>query len=148
MRALAITSATRSPDLPDVPTMIESGLKQLTLDFWAGMLAPAGTPADIVNKLNAAINESLRSPEMKASMTKLGFEAKIGSPQDFAAFIAEELPRWAHIVKCIRRENRLSEKPITCSSGLAHVRIAVAQPRASSWHRPTRSSSSVAASED
>jgi tripartite-type tricarboxylate transporter receptor subunit TctC len=99
MRALAITSATRSPDLPDVPTMIECGLDELTLDFWAGMLAPAGTPAEIVDKLNAVINESLRSPELKESMSKLGFEAKIGSPQEFAAFIADELPRWAKIVK-------------------------------------------------
>jgi tripartite-type tricarboxylate transporter receptor subunit TctC len=101
MRALAITSAARSPDLPDVPTMSECGLPELTLDFWAGMLAPAGTPPAVVDKLNAAINASLRSPEMKASMSKLGFEAKIGSPQEFAAFIAEELPRWAEIVKSV-----------------------------------------------
>jgi tripartite-type tricarboxylate transporter receptor subunit TctC len=99
MRALAITSATRSPDLPDVPTMIECGLPELTLDFWAGMLAPAGTPPAVVEMLNAAINASLQSPDMKASMAKLGFEAKIGSSREFAAFIAEELPRWADIVK-------------------------------------------------
>ena len=99
MRPLAITSARRSPDLPDVPTMIESELPDLTLDFWAGMLAPAGTPADVVSKLNAAINDSLRSPEMKASMSRLALDAKIGSPRDFANFIADELPRWAEIVK-------------------------------------------------
>jgi tripartite-type tricarboxylate transporter receptor subunit TctC len=99
MRALAITSAARSRDLPDVPTMIESGLPELTLDFWAGMLAPAGTPADVVAKLNAAINETLRSPEMAASMTKLGLDAKIGTPQDFAAFIKDEMPKWAVIVR-------------------------------------------------
>jgi tripartite-type tricarboxylate transporter receptor subunit TctC len=69
------------------------------LEFWAGMLAPAGTPPDIVGKLNAAINETLRSDEMKAAMAKLGFDAKIGSPQDFAKFIAEETPRWTEIVK-------------------------------------------------
>jgi tripartite-type tricarboxylate transporter receptor subunit TctC len=99
MRALAITSGVRSPDLPDVPTMIECGLPELTLDFWAGMFAPAGTPPAVVDKLNAAVNASLQSSEMKASMGKLGFEARIGSPQEFAAFIAEELPRWAEIVK-------------------------------------------------
>jgi hypothetical protein len=71
----------------------------LTLEFWAGVLAPADTPPEIVGKLNAAINETLRSPEMKDSMAKLGFDAKIGTPQDFAAFIAEEIPRWAEIVK-------------------------------------------------
>jgi tripartite-type tricarboxylate transporter receptor subunit TctC len=79
--------------------MSEVGLGELTLDFWAGILAPAGTPADIVNKLKAVINESLKTPEMTATMTKLGFQAKIGSPQDFAAFIAEEFPRWAKIAK-------------------------------------------------
>jgi tripartite-type tricarboxylate transporter receptor subunit TctC len=99
LRALAITSAARSPDLPDVPTMAEVGMGELTLDFWAGVLVPAGTPADVVGKLNAAINAHLRSPEMTATMRRLGFAAKIGSPQDFAAFIAEELPRWAAIVK-------------------------------------------------
>jgi tripartite-type tricarboxylate transporter receptor subunit TctC len=99
MRALAITSPARIAELPEVPTAREAGLPDLTLEFWAGVLAPAGTPPAIVGKLNAAINETLRSPEMKDSMAKLGFDAKIGSPQDFAAFIAEEIPRWAEIVK-------------------------------------------------
>jgi len=99
LRAIAITSPDRSPDLPDVPTMIEAKLPSLTLDFWAGMLAPAGTSPEIVGKLNSAINETLRSPEVKESMKKLGFEAKIGSPQDFSKFIADEMPRWAEIVK-------------------------------------------------
>ena len=99
MRALAITSPSRIAELPDVPTAREAGLPELTLEFWAGVLAPAGTPPEIVGKLNAAINETLRSPEMKDSMAKLGFDAKIGTPQDFAAFIAEEIPRWAEIVK-------------------------------------------------
>jgi len=99
MRALAITSATRSPDLPDVPTFAELGLPDLTLAFWAGMLAPAGTPPEIVRRLNAAINECLTAPEMQAAMAKLGFEPMINSPQEFAAFIAAEMPRWAEIVK-------------------------------------------------
>ena len=99
MRALAITSPARIAELPDVPTAREAGLPDLTLEFWAGVLAPAGTPPDIVGKLNAAINETLRSPEMKESMAKLGFDAKIGTPQEFATFIAEEIPRWAEIVK-------------------------------------------------
>jgi tripartite-type tricarboxylate transporter receptor subunit TctC len=101
MLPLAITSAQRSPDLPGVPTVREVGLPELTLDFWNGMLAPAGTPPEIVGKLNAAINESLLSPEMKASMGKLGLDAKTGSPQDFARFIADEIPRWAAIVKAV-----------------------------------------------
>jgi tripartite-type tricarboxylate transporter receptor subunit TctC len=99
MRALAITSPARIAELPEVPTVREAGLPELTLEFWAGVLAPAGTPPGIVGKLNAAINETLRAPEMKESMAKLGFDAKIGSPQEFATFIAEEIPRWAEIVK-------------------------------------------------
>lgn len=99
MRILGITSAQRSPDLPDVPTVKELGLPGLELYFWAGVLAPAGTSPEIVGKLNTAINDSLRSDEMKAAMTKLGFDAKIGSPQDFATFIGEEIPRWGAIVK-------------------------------------------------
>jgi tripartite-type tricarboxylate transporter receptor subunit TctC len=99
MRALLNTSATRSPELPDVPTAREVGLPDMTLEFWAGIMAPAGTPAEIVGKVNAAINETLRSPEMKDSMAKLSMAAKPGSPQDFAAFIKEETPRWTAIVK-------------------------------------------------
>lgn len=99
MRALMITSPARSAELPEVPTAREVGLPALTLEFWAGILAPAGTPPDIVGKLNAAINETLRSDEMKTSMAKLGFDAKLGSPQDFAKFITEETPRWTEIVK-------------------------------------------------
>jgi len=99
MRPLAITSPARISELPEVPTAREAGLPELTLEFWAGVLAPAGTSPEIVGKLNTAINDTLRSPEMKDSMAKLGFDAKIGSPQDFATFIAEEIPRWAEIVK-------------------------------------------------
>lgn len=99
MRALMITSPARSADLPDVPTAREVGLPALTLEFWAGVLAPAGTPPDVVGKLNDAINETLASDDTKSSMAKLGFDAKIGSPQDFAKFIAEETPRWTEIVK-------------------------------------------------
>jgi tripartite-type tricarboxylate transporter receptor subunit TctC len=99
IKALAVTSAERNPDLPDVPTMKELGRDELSLEFWAGVWAPAGTPRDIVEKLNAAINEGLQSPEMMASMRKLGFQTQLGSPQDFAAFIAKEIPRWAAVVK-------------------------------------------------
>ena len=99
MRALLITSPRRSALLPDVATARELGWPDLTLEFWAGVLAPAGTPAEIVGKLNAAINDTLRSPEMNEAMTKLGMDAKIGSPQDYAKFIAEESQRWNAIVQ-------------------------------------------------
>jgi tripartite-type tricarboxylate transporter receptor subunit TctC len=99
IKALATTSPQRNPDLPDVPTMKELGLDQLSLEFWAGMWAPAGTPAEIVDQLNGAINAALQSPEMRSSMNKLGFEPRIGSARDFAAFVAAEIPRWTAVVK-------------------------------------------------
>jgi tripartite-type tricarboxylate transporter receptor subunit TctC len=99
MRAIAITSAERNSDLPDVPTMRELKLPSLTLEFWAGMLAPAGTPPEIVERLNAAITDAQRSPEMVADLKRLGFTPKIGSAQAFSAFIGEEMPRWTDLVK-------------------------------------------------
>jgi len=99
IKALAISSPQRSSDLPQVPTMKELGIEELSLEYWAGVWAPAGTPADIVKKLNAAINGALQSPELIASLKKLGFETRIGSSQDFAGFIAAEIPRWAAVVK-------------------------------------------------
>jgi tripartite-type tricarboxylate transporter receptor subunit TctC len=101
MRPLMITSPARSAELPDVPTAREVGLPELTLEFWAGVMAPAGTPPEIVASVNGAINDTLRLPEMKDAMTKLGFDAKIGSPQDYARFIAEETPRWTGIAKAV-----------------------------------------------
>jgi tripartite-type tricarboxylate transporter receptor subunit TctC len=99
VRPLAVTTETRAKDLPEVPTMAESGLPQLSLAFSAGILAPAGTPAAIVAKLNAEINEAMKSPELAASMAKLGFEPQFWSPQDYGAFLAEEARRWPPIVK-------------------------------------------------
>jgi len=99
IKALATSSPERVSDLPDVPTMKELGLDQLSLEFWDGVWAPAGVPAEIVEKLTAAINAALQSPEMIASMKQLGFESRIGSPQDFAAFVAAEIPRWTAVVK-------------------------------------------------
>jgi tripartite-type tricarboxylate transporter receptor subunit TctC len=101
MRPLMITSPARSAELADVPTAREAGLPELMLEFWAGVMAPAGTPSDIVGKVNGAINDTLRSPEMKDAMSKIGFDAKIGSPQDYARFIAEETPRWTAIAKAV-----------------------------------------------
>ena len=66
---------------------------------WTGVLAPAGTPAAIVGRLNAAINDCLQSAEIKTNFARFSAEVKIGSPQDFAAFIAEEAPKWAALVK-------------------------------------------------
>ena len=97
LRALAVAAEARSPLLPGVPTTAENGYPELTASFWSGVLAPAGTPAAIVAKLNGAINEILKSKEAQDGLSRLSAEARIGSPQDFAAFIASETPRWAAI---------------------------------------------------
>jgi tripartite-type tricarboxylate transporter receptor subunit TctC len=99
VRAIAVTSEAQSPDLPDVPTMAQSGLPQLTRGDWIGFWAPGGTSPDIVNRLNREINAGLATPETKAAMRKLGFEPRIGSPQQFAAFIRNEIDIWTPAAK-------------------------------------------------
>jgi len=99
VRALAVTSARRWADLPDVPTMLELGYLDKPYDTLFGVVAPAGTPSAIVAKLNATINDGLRSPESHAVLDKLGIEPLISSPQEFAAMIAEEAPKWAEAVR-------------------------------------------------
>jgi tripartite-type tricarboxylate transporter receptor subunit TctC len=99
LRPLAVTSPERNPDLPDVPTMTEAGLPGLTLSFWTGLVAPAGTPVEIVERLNREINELLKSKELQASMAKLGFEATPSSRQAYAAFSDEEMRKWQAIVE-------------------------------------------------
>jgi tripartite-type tricarboxylate transporter receptor subunit TctC len=99
LRAIAVTSEVRTPDLPDVPTMAEAGLPRLTRGFWTALLGPAGTPPSIVNTLNAEINASLATSEMKASLAKLGYEPKSGSPQELAALLAEEIATWKDAAK-------------------------------------------------
>jgi tripartite-type tricarboxylate transporter receptor subunit TctC len=99
IRAIAQWGETREADLPDVPTMIESGFPGLSLGFWVGLWAPAGTPEAALAALNTAANAALRSPEMAASMVRLGVAPRPGSRQDFARFIAAEAPKWAEIVR-------------------------------------------------
>jgi tripartite-type tricarboxylate transporter receptor subunit TctC len=84
LTALAVADATRSPQLLAVPTTAESGFATLQSTFWAGVVAPAGTSPSIVNKLNATINEILKSPELEANLVKINAKPKIGSPEDFA----------------------------------------------------------------
>jgi tripartite-type tricarboxylate transporter receptor subunit TctC len=99
VRALAVMSAERAPEIPDVPTMAESGYPGFPPASWTGILAPAGTPPAVVERINAAINAGLASPEIKASFAKFSAEAKTLSPAQFAGFIADEAPRWAALVK-------------------------------------------------
>jgi tripartite-type tricarboxylate transporter receptor subunit TctC len=99
VRPLVVTSATRLPELPDVPTLVEVGIAGYPEQTWMGLVAPAKTPNEIVNKLNTVVNEMLASADIKASLANLGFEPRAGSPQDFGAFIASETEKWAAVVK-------------------------------------------------
>jgi tripartite-type tricarboxylate transporter receptor subunit TctC len=99
LRALAVTGDARVKQLPDVPTMEQSGFGSIAATYWNGLLAPAGTPAAIVVRLNAAVNQALATPEVRAALVKLGSEPKTGTPQEFAAFIADEVQRWGKVVR-------------------------------------------------
>ena len=99
VRILGIAAQERSSLLPDVPTLAEQGFPLLVADSWNGLSAPAGTPAAIIRRLNLELNESLKSPELKAMYAKLGITASIVSPDQFGDFIREEVVRWAALVK-------------------------------------------------
>jgi tripartite-type tricarboxylate transporter receptor subunit TctC len=99
VKALAVTSAKRHPQLPNVPTMAESGIADYVTTFWTGVVVPAATPADIVGKLNAAINDGLKSQLVQDSLGKAGAQPAPGSPQEFSKFIADEKNKWAAIAQ-------------------------------------------------
>src|SRR5262249_26957732 len=99
LRALAISSATRSPLVPDLPTMIESGVPAYVVLTYTGIVAPAGTPAPVIDRLNSAINATLSSAEVVTAFGKLGAELRPASPQAFAAFLAAETQKWGDLVK-------------------------------------------------
>jgi hypothetical protein len=87
------------PKLPDVPTTREAGLPHLLGGFWSGLVAPAGTPSDIVETINSAANEAMRSQEMQSAMETLGASQQLGTPAEFGAFISAESRKWTEIVR-------------------------------------------------
>jgi tripartite-type tricarboxylate transporter receptor subunit TctC len=99
LTALAVIGAQRWPELPAVPTLVETGYLDAPYDTLFGIVVPAGTPAAVIDKLNGAINDGLKSPEMRASLAQLGIEPIVTSPQEFAAIIAQEVPKWAEVVR-------------------------------------------------
>ena len=98
LKALAVTSESRWPELPDTPTMTEVGISGFPTEVWFGLLAPLGTPLAIVEKLNRAVNDAVVSTEVRASLAKLGVEGRNGTPQDFAAALAEQARTWKIVV--------------------------------------------------
>lgn len=99
MRALAVASKKRNPALPNVPTFDEAGLPGIYASSWYGLMAPAGTPRPIIDKLNAEANAVLKSPEIQKRMADFGAEVGGGSPEDFGNFIVSEIKRYEGIVK-------------------------------------------------
>lgn len=99
LKALAVTSDTRWPELPDVPTMRESGFDGVPAYLWIGLLAPVHTPTAVVEKLNAAMIEGMKTPDVLASIAKLGLEARALTPQEFTARMADEARLWEAAVK-------------------------------------------------
>jgi tripartite-type tricarboxylate transporter receptor subunit TctC len=99
MRALAVASKKRNPALPNVPTFDEVGLPGIYASSWYGLMAPAGTPRPIIDKLNAEANAVLKSPEFQKRMVDFGAEVGGGTPEEFAQFMASETRRYESIVK-------------------------------------------------
>ncbi len=97
-RPLAVTSLKRQPQLPDVPTMDELGYKGFEAGSWFGMLAPAGTPAAVVEKLNALVVQAMTTPAMRQRYESLGYSLNPGSPAAFAAFMRAEREKWGRVV--------------------------------------------------
>lgn len=99
MKALAITSAKRSPLLPDVPTMEQAGVQGMDISAWYGLLGPKGMPPAIVAKLNAVINEAVQRKDLQKQLEGLGVEPMTQSPEYFEKFLSEDIARWAKTIK-------------------------------------------------
>ena len=99
LRAIAITSKKRSPLLPNIPTFAEAGYPKVEVLNWQGLIAPKGTPKDIIDKLNTAANEALKDPQLRELMLSQGNEIGGGSPAEFAALIKAEAAKWSAVVK-------------------------------------------------
>src|SRR5207237_10337841 len=94
LRALAVTSRARTPLAPDLPTMIEAGVPDYAVTTFNGVVAPAGTPAPVIERLNAAMNEGLKSDDIQTTIRRLGAVPTPGTAADFAAFIAAQNDKW------------------------------------------------------
>ena len=99
VRALAITSEKRSALLPELPTMIEGGVKGFVTQTWYGVLVPAGTPADIVNTLNAVIVKAVQKEDFRARLAQTGADTITETPEYFRKYLQEEIERWGKVVK-------------------------------------------------
>ena len=99
LRLLAVTGAKRSSAMPDVPTVAESGLPGFEASNWFGLMAPAGTPPEIVTRLNAEAAKALQAPDVREKLAGLGFEIQSSTPQEFTALLKSETEKWAKVAK-------------------------------------------------
>ncbi|HEV3008422.1 MAG TPA: tripartite tricarboxylate transporter substrate binding protein [Burkholderiales bacterium] len=99
LRALAVTTAQRSPSVPELPTVSEAGLAGFEATTWHGVVVPAATPAPLVQRLNQDINSALREKDLSERLAGLGAEVLTGTPRDFADYIAREIPKWSKVVR-------------------------------------------------
>ena len=99
LKALAVTTAKRIPQLPDVPTLQEAGVPGYEASVWLALLAPAGTPRDIVNKLNSEINKLMSSPDTRKALYDAGVEVSPSTPEAMTEYMAQEMVRWGKVVK-------------------------------------------------
>ena len=99
LRALAVTSAQRSPTVPDLPTIAESAIAGFEALTWHGIVVPAATPQPVIAKINAEVNAALAATELKERLATQGVEARGGKPEEFAAFLRAEIPKWSKVVR-------------------------------------------------
>ena len=99
LRALGVTQSRRSPELPQVPTIAEAGVPGYDAAGWNAMLAPASTPREVIMKVNAALNESMKAPKVKEILVGSGAEAAAGTPEALARFLQSEMAKWGKVVK-------------------------------------------------
>jgi tripartite-type tricarboxylate transporter receptor subunit TctC len=102
LKALAVTGAERWPDLPDVPAVAETGVSASIAESWQGVLVPAGTPADIVERLAAALIQVAQRPDVREKLRAAGFAATGRGPHDFARLLADDVPKWKHVIETTR----------------------------------------------
>lgn len=99
LRAIAVTSAQRMPQLPDVPTVAESGLPGFDVQSWFAIAAPTGTPKPVIDKLNTALNKALNASEVRERMRDLAATPEPGTPEQLRTFTMSEIKRWHDVVK-------------------------------------------------
>jgi tripartite-type tricarboxylate transporter receptor subunit TctC len=98
LKGLAITARKRSPKIPDVPTLEEAGISGFQIGGWFGLLAPAGTPREVVMTMNTEVNRLLREPDVQKDLANLDVAIMGGSPEDFRAYLMNELKQWSALI--------------------------------------------------